>query len=502
MIKANLIGTDYTGLNDLGNSDHGIFLSGTGNTVGSSSISSRNIVSGNGSNGIYISANGQLIINNYIGIGSDGTTQIGNGSNGIEVLDSSNNTIGGDALNLANIIAGNGGDGVSISGSSALNNTIIGNQIFNNSGLGIDLGIDGVNYNDSTDPDSGPNNLLNFPELFDSTENAGNTTVNYKLDVPAGNYRIEFFSNSVADGSGNGEGESFIGFDSVTSNGAGEQLFNSTVSGVGYTNISMTATRVLGVNSYGPTSEFGALASPQSDIEITKEVLDDNEPSASGTITYNFTLTNHGPSSVDLSDYDGSGFNPLVTALLVDIMPPELTYLSENGSNVNCFSGGPGSASLAGSLFEDHINYSIVLCAYSGPSNVLTGGQSFSFQLKATVSSPLPATFANYAFHMATPTDPDSTTINNSFGTGNDIINVLLGNINNFASAVWPVPVTPNTSGSDNGTGTGSANNQPTKSLANTGQSALITALASIMILLLTGAVMIKKQKIFGIDVL
>lgn len=493
-ITGNYIGTDYTGLSALGNSHSGIFLAGSGSTVGGSTSSSANVISGNGGEGIRITADGQTVQRNYIGVGIDGSTAVGNGSHGIEISSSSNNLIGGSTSNQANTIANNGADGVVVSGSNSLNNPVIGNEIFNNIGLAIDLSNDDVTANDAGDSDTGPNDLLNFPELFDSTENAGNTIVNYKLDVPAGNYRVEIFSNSVADGSGNGEGESLLGFDTVTSNGSGAQTFNSTVSGVGHTNISMTATKVLGVNSFGPTSEFGAPASPQSDIEITKEVVDDNEPKTNGTITYNFTLTNHGPSSVDLSDYDGTGFNPLVTSLLVDIMPPELTYLSENSSNVNCISAGPGSASLAGSLFEDHITYSIVLCAYSGPSNVLTSGQSFNFQLKATVSSPLPATFTNYAFHISTSTDPDTTTINNSFGTGNDIINILLGNVNNFASAVWPVPVTPGPNpGSDNDIG--SANNQPTNSLANTGQPAVMATLASIIVVLLTGVVMLNKRK-------
>jgi len=480
-ITGNYVGTDYTGLTALGNTHSGIFLAGSGSTVGGSTSSSTNVISGNGSEGIRITADGQTIQRNFIGVGVDGSTAVSNGSQGIEISNASNNIVGGSTSNQANIIANNGADGVAISGSSSLNNTIIGNKIFNNIGLAIDLGNDGVTSNDSGDPDTGSNDLLNFPELFDSTENAGNTTVNYKLDVPAGNYRIEFFSNSVADGSGNGEGESFVGFDTVTSNGSGSQIFNSTVSGVGYTNISMTATKVLGVNSFGATSEFGAPASPQSDIEIAKAVVDDNEPKTSGTITYNFTLTNHGPISVDLSDYDGTGFNPLVTSLLVDIMPPELTYLSENSSNVNCFSAGPGSASLAGSLFEDHITYSIVLCAYSGPSNVLTTGQSFSFQLKATVSTPLPSTFTNYAFHIATSTDPDTTTINNSFGTGNDIINILLGSVNNFDSAVWPLPVVTDP-GSGNGGTPEASSRQTNDSLANTGHSVLLASYIGFMI--------------------
>ena len=59
----------------------------------------------------------------------------------------------------------NGGDGVEVAGALSVENTIRSNSIFGNGGLGIDLGTSGVTPNDPDDPDSGPNDLQNFPVL-------------------------------------------------------------------------------------------------------------------------------------------------------------------------------------------------------------------------------------------------------------------------------------------------------------------------------------------------
>jgi hypothetical protein len=60
------------------------------------------------------------------------------------------------------------GDGISVVGSSVGHNMLTNNLIYNNGGLGIDLGDDGVTVNDPGDGDSGPNGLLNYPVLDSS----------------------------------------------------------------------------------------------------------------------------------------------------------------------------------------------------------------------------------------------------------------------------------------------------------------------------------------------
>ena len=57
---------------------------------------------------------------------------------------------------------------------------------------------------------AGPNGRLNFPEITRCRTTAARSTVTFRLDVPAGTYRIEYFKNPFgADASGNGEGEVF-----------------------------------------------------------------------------------------------------------------------------------------------------------------------------------------------------------------------------------------------------------------------------------------------------
>jgi hypothetical protein len=101
--------------------------------------------------------------------------------------------------------------------------TILRNRIFSNGGLGIDLSDNDVTPNDTNDPDSGPNDLLNQPVIRSvRTTGVGNLNVVFGLDVPAGTYRVEFFRNaSGADLSGYGEGELFLDSRNVTHVGGG-----------------------------------------------------------------------------------------------------------------------------------------------------------------------------------------------------------------------------------------------------------------------------------------
>ena len=57
------------------------------------------------------------VIGNLIGTNYAGTTAIPNGGDGVEINDAFNNTIGGTADDPSNVISGNTGDGVEITGS-------------------------------------------------------------------------------------------------------------------------------------------------------------------------------------------------------------------------------------------------------------------------------------------------------------------------------------------------------------------------------------------------
>ena len=132
---------------------------------------------------------------------------------------------------------------------------ILGNSIYANSGLGIDLGNDGVTLNDS-EGHTGPNLFQDFPVLTTAASSNGATTVTGSItETPNTTYRIEFFNNPAADPSGYGQGQTYLTFASVTTNSSGTGTFSipmPTNLTVGQC-VSATAT-----DPAGNTSEFSA----------------------------------------------------------------------------------------------------------------------------------------------------------------------------------------------------------------------------------------------------
>ncbi|HJR58889.1 MAG TPA: lectin-like protein [Vicinamibacterales bacterium] len=91
------------------------------------------VIQGFGGNGIEISGpGGNLIEDNYIGTNAAGTAAQGNSGNGIQVIDSPNNTIGSASPLARNVIAGNTGEEVRLDGANATGNMIQGNFIGTN----------------------------------------------------------------------------------------------------------------------------------------------------------------------------------------------------------------------------------------------------------------------------------------------------------------------------------------------------------------------------------
>ena len=110
-----------------------------------------------------------------IGIDTSGSAILANGSSGVYISGAaSNNLIGGSLLGESNLIRGNVEAGVWVEGTGT-GNTIDRNAIFENGGLGIDLGTTGVDTNDVGDVDAGANGLLNYPVLGQAQSSDGIT---------------------------------------------------------------------------------------------------------------------------------------------------------------------------------------------------------------------------------------------------------------------------------------------------------------------------------------
>ena len=163
-------------------------------------------MSGNNGGGVLIrgiSTGLNVVAGNYIGTDVTGSDALGNGSTACR----SRQRHGQPDWRLDH---GHGkrhrlqrAAGVSVPASST-NNAILGNSIYSNGGLGIDLNSDGVTPNDASDADTGGNNLQNFPVL---TPAAGGVTGTLN-STPNATFRIEFFSSATCDPSATAKGRS------------------------------------------------------------------------------------------------------------------------------------------------------------------------------------------------------------------------------------------------------------------------------------------------------
>ncbi|MDX1404915.1 MAG: DUF6701 domain-containing protein, partial [Woeseiaceae bacterium] len=275
IIRGNYIGVASNGTTALGNQQEGIqILAGAAGTIiGGTASGAENVIGANGiASGAAISVEGDgtdntVIQGNYIGTDTGGTVDLGNIRSGVEVRGDSvaansplNTLIGGDGANEGNVIRFNDLDGIRIR-NIAVDVTILGNSIDNNSQQGIDLwpdaSNDDVTENDAGDGDAGSNDLLNFPVITAAAETSGTIDVDFDLDVAAGDYRIEFFKNpSGADASGNGEGETFASAVTISHTGSGSESFSHSFSGSQGDIITATATEQSAGPVYGSTSEF------------------------------------------------------------------------------------------------------------------------------------------------------------------------------------------------------------------------------------------------------
>jgi parallel beta-helix repeat protein len=267
-IIGNYIGTDATGLVDLGNEERGVWLeSGSNNnTIGGTSTAARNVIAGNDISGVLIAdgaspgvnASGNVVQGNYIGVGADGTTALGNLQHGVHIATGAdNNLIGGTAAGAGNIIANSQWRGVNVQTSNSTGITIQGNLIYSNGLTGIDLEDNGVTTNNGTKSSSQANYGMDFPVITSASLSGCGLTVAGYVGSAANqstfaNVRVEFFK-SDGDGSGYGEGQTFLGY--TTTDSSGNFSFNGslTVSGLGAGGF-LTATAT---DSNGNTSEFG-----------------------------------------------------------------------------------------------------------------------------------------------------------------------------------------------------------------------------------------------------
>ena len=228
------------------------------NTIGGPTAADRNVISGNDGQGVRIDgagATGNVLSGNYIGTNAAGTAGIANSSGGVAIVNSAaSNTIGGLAAGAGNLIAYNTTYGVNVSGTGT-GNAILGNAIYSNTALGIDLRNDGITANDGAKTAAQPNLLMDFPVI--QFAGLGGTTLTVSgyvgtapNDTDFAGARIELFRSPDAVGA-NGEADLYLG--ALTADASGNFSGNLTVAGLALGDrITATAT-----DTSNNTSELG-----------------------------------------------------------------------------------------------------------------------------------------------------------------------------------------------------------------------------------------------------
>ncbi len=338
ILSGALAGTNSTGLSiAAGNSvvrgltisgfqGDGILLLGAG-----SNLISGNIVAGNAARGIVVGSDGNQLSGNFVGTDSTQAAGVGNGSSGVVISGGSGNVIGGVAAGAGNVIAFNGGDGVAVL--SGTNNPVRGNAIYANNGLGISLGGLGVVANDLGDADSGANNLQNYPVLSQASGSGSSVFIRGALNsTPNTTFQVDFYDSPVADASGFGQGQVFLGSAAISTDASGNGRFFSSIPAaiaVG-SYISATAT-----DPAGNTSEFcrSQPFAPPGNVNLALGMSASPNPAPLGDQMALFvTVTNYSANTAD-------------DVAIADVLPGGMSYVYASvnqgmvvsGSNtVNC----------------------------------------------------------------------------------------------------------------------------------------------------------------------
>ena len=259
VVQGNFIGITATGTAALANVLEGVRITASWfNTVGGTAAGARNVISGNGGNGVMaLAANSNnLVQGNFIGTDVTGENPLGNAKAGVSFGSFVPNEIGGDRSEFGNIIAFNGGDGVIIeSGGTFISH----NSIHSNGRLGINLrgGTEnsfGVTTNDAGDTDTGPNLLQNFPVLTAASTSGTSTTVRVTLNSTSNtSFKISFYSNTSCDPSGHGEGHKYLTEQHFSTDSGGNLSVSKGIPNTIFSGPFITATAT---DPEGNTSEF------------------------------------------------------------------------------------------------------------------------------------------------------------------------------------------------------------------------------------------------------
>jgi hypothetical protein len=267
---------------------------------GSSNTITGDLISGNTGDGVLLSGSGNQVLGNYIGTDRLAGSAVANGSNGIEVQ-SSSNTISG-------VISGNKGDGVLIKGNSNsvqtsyIGTNSVGSVVVANGQSGIEV--------------QGSNNTIGGARSISAAHNtiAGNRKDGVLVSAGSGN---TIRSNAIY---ANGPTSSGPGI--VLSGGANGGLTPPSITSAKYASSTLTV-----------TGTFSAAATGSYVLEFFANYTWDVEGMVwFGSLTVSETTTGSVPftfSTTSVPDGVIAGISPVITATVTD-----------PASDTSAFSGG------------------------------------------------------------------------------------------------------------------------------------------------------------------
>jgi hypothetical protein len=133
VIQGCYIGTNAAGSAGASTGNIGLrMINSSNNTIGGTTPATRNLISGNQSVGVSVeSSDGATFLGNFIGTDATGTFAVPNGTAGLSFGGSNNAIIGGSAAGAGNLISGNVGSGIQLSGGDAfvIQGNLIGTDI-------------------------------------------------------------------------------------------------------------------------------------------------------------------------------------------------------------------------------------------------------------------------------------------------------------------------------------------------------------------------------------
>ena len=222
LIEGNLIGLQSNGTAALANGIYGVVVGRSTNTTVQG-----NWIGGNASYGIQVSltnTTGLVVRANYIGTDASGTLALPNVGGGVLIDGANDVRVGGTNNGDGNVIAFNAGRGVNIitnTPGAGVRNAVLGNRIYGNLGIAIDLDGNGPNPNDpAPDVDTGANGLQNHPVVTNAQQ--GSTTAQgFLVSAAALTFRCEFFATNVP------QGMLYLGASNITTGASGTNFFVS-----------------------------------------------------------------------------------------------------------------------------------------------------------------------------------------------------------------------------------------------------------------------------------